>query len=256
MAWNGWYTATVIVFVALFALLCGLATQLDLTRGNGSPDHLGFYAMLVLGILLLVLMVFLGFGIASRWDGILIDSRNRVTLTNFQLVVWTLVVLTAFGAVFLTNLLAGKNPIDAFDFTVPNELWLAMGISGTSYVGAKAIRNTQGQKATTKTNAGSAGMLRRGQLAVRDKPSDASWGDMFAADAFSDGMHVDISKVQMFFFTVVLAVGYLAAVVNLLINATAPVTSLPVLNQAFVIVLVLSHGGYLGRKATDSLGSS
>ena len=255
MAWTSWHTATVIAFVAVFAALCGLATQLGLTHGNGSPNHFGLYSLVIVGILLLALMIVVGYGIASRPDGILIDSRNRVTLANFQLVVWTLVVLAAVGGVFLTNVMAGKSAVDAFDFTVPNELWLAMGISGASYVGAKAIRNTQGQRAKTKTNS-RGGMVQRGQLAVRGKKSNARWGDMFIADGFSDELHVDISKVQMFFFTIILAVGYLAAVANLLINATAPVKSLPVLNQAFVIVLVLSHGGYLGRKATDNVGSS
>jgi len=76
----------------------------------------------------------------------------------------------------------------------------------------------------------------------------ASWGDLFAWDYVDDGMHVDIAKVQMFFFTVILAFGYAAAVANVLIHATAPVTDLPKLNSAFVTLLGISQGGYLGKK--------
>ena len=235
MSWNKLHTALVLVFIALVAGLCALATQLGLSRSN----HLGLWFAVALGVLVLALMFVVGLGVVGRIDGILIDARNRVTLSNFQLVAWTLVVITAWGGAFLTNLLAGQAPTDALNVSVPQELWTALGVSGASFVGAKAIRAPQNKA---------------GKLAVKDAAKAASWGDMFVSDLQADAMHTDISKVQMFFFSVVLALGYMAAVVDLLINASGPIHALPALNSAFVIVLAISHGGYLGRKATGNIG--
>jgi len=249
MMWKWWHTAAVIVFIVLVAGLSALATQLGLTKSN----HLGLWFMVVLGVLVLLLLVVVGWGIVGRPDGILIDSRNRVTLSNFQLVVWTLVLVTAYGGAFLTNLLAGADPVDALNISVPPELWAVLGVSGASYVTAKTIRAGQGKSTTGPQAAAVTGMTEKGRLIVRDDAAKANWGDMFTSDLASDALHTDISKVQMFSFTVLLATGYTAAVVNLLVNASSPVTQLPALNSAVVIVLVVSHGGYLGRKAAGNL---
>jgi len=236
MQWTKWHTALVLLFIALVAGLCALATQLSLSRSN----HLGLWFTVALGVLVLALMLVVGHGVAGRIDGILVDARNRVTLSNFQLVTWTLVVITAWGGAFLTNLLAGKSPNAALNVSVPQELWAALGVSGASYVGAKAISAPQKVK----------GMLHR-----RDSAQHASWADLFTSDLDAEAGHTDISKVQMFLFTVVLAIGYMGAVVNMLLNPTTPITALPPLNTAFVVVLAISHGGYLGRKATGNIGA-
>jgi hypothetical protein len=234
MSWNRLHTALVLVFIALVAGLCALATQLGLSKSN----HLGLWFAVALGVLVLGLMIVVGHGVSHRIDGILIDARNRVTLGNFQLVAWTLVVITAWGGFFLTNLLAGTSAADALNVSVPQELWAALGVSGASYVGAKAIRVPQKNQNKLHTN---------------PLPTAASWGELFTSDLQADQGHTDISKVQMFFFTIVLAIGYMGAVVNVLLNPTTPLHSLPPLNSAFVVVLAISHGGYLGRKATGNL---
>jgi hypothetical protein len=250
MQWKQRHTALVLLFIVLVAGLCALATQLSLS----SKNHLGLWFTVALGVLVLALMFVIGDGIVGRVQGILIDSRNRVSLKNFQLVAWTLVVLTAYGGVFLTNLLAGESAVDALNISVPPELWAALGVSGATFVTAKAITADQGTKSLKGAAvAPPAGIAAKGKLAVKNVATDASWGDMFVSDIIGNSMNVDISKVQMFFFTVVLAIGYMAAVVNLLISTTKPIGALPSLNSAFVIVLAISQGGYLGRKATGYL---
>jgi len=44
--------------------------------------------------------------VSGRWLGILIDYRKRYSLAHFQVVVWSLVLLSLVGAVFLARLLA------------------------------------------------------------------------------------------------------------------------------------------------------
>src|SRR6266550_2121793 len=119
MPWNRAHTAGVIGFLALFAGLALTATQLDLVHDHDKPNHLGFWAMIVLGVLLLAFTMLVGHGIVGRLDGVLINDRNRVALSTFQIVVWTLVVLSSYGGAFLTNLLAGGSGLNALDVSVP-----------------------------------------------------------------------------------------------------------------------------------------
>jgi hypothetical protein len=54
---------------------------------------------------------------------------------------WTIVVLSAFFAAVLSNLMAGQpNPLA---IAVPSELWLLMGISTTSLVSSLLIKSTK-----------------------------------------------------------------------------------------------------------------
>jgi hypothetical protein len=70
-------------------------------------------------------------------------------------------------------------------------------------------------------------------------------------------MHVDLARVQMFFFTVILAVGYAAAVADELIKANGKITELPALNSGFVTLLAISQGVYLtGKVVKGGSGSS
>jgi hypothetical protein len=255
MRWNWHHTLLVVVFVVVYAGLAVIATQLDLSAHN----RLGFWSFLVIAVLVLLLMMVVGEGIAGRIDGILVDSRNRVTLANFQLVIWTLVVVSALSAAFFTNLMANLDSSKVLDVTVPPELWLALGISGVTFAGAKGIGVLQGagdpNTAIPSTHPDEQaltadGIRARGKLAVRAERDKATWGDMFVSDQLKDSMTVDIAKVQMFFFTVLLAFGYAAAVADDLLKAHAPdgITHLPNLNTAFVTLLAISQGTYLAGK--------
>jgi hypothetical protein len=247
MKWKRVHTAAVLGFIIGVALLGVIATQLELTTRKHDL-HLGFWFAIILGVLLLALMVVVGMGISGRADGILIDSRNRISLATFQLVVWTLVVLASYGGAFYTNLLAGQNPLTALDISIPPDLWIALGISAASFGGAAGIGAIQKGKGASQVDA-SGTQTSQGLVAVKPTAAAASWGDLFAADQASENMTTDIAKVQMFFFTVVLAFGYAAGVANVLLGATSHIGALPALNSGFVTLLAVSQGGYLGKKA-------
>ena len=51
--------------------------------------------LLVMGVMVLLLVV-IGSQIAGRFDGVLIDPRNKISLSRLQLVLWTVVVLSAW----------------------------------------------------------------------------------------------------------------------------------------------------------------
>jgi hypothetical protein len=227
------------VFVAVYALLGIAATQLDLVD-DGKPNHLGFFAAAVISVLMLVLALVVGSDAKGRLDGVLIDRYNRITLTHFQIVLWTVLVLASYSGALFTNLLAGSSAIDALDVSIPPELWLAMGISGGSFAASKAIKLK----------------IPDAKIDKKSSPAEARWVQMFTSDVDDGQGSVDLSKLQMFFFTVVLVFGYAAGVANELIDASTKLTQLPALNDTFVTLLLISHGTYLARKSAHLIPDS
>lgn len=226
----GWWA--VFGFFLLYVLLAGIATQLSLVSGD-KPNHYGFWALVLIGLLMLGVVVVLGFASKGRFDGVLIDRYNRITLAGFQILLWTLLVLGTYAAAMLTNLMAGSKGIDALDVSIPPELWLAMGISAGSFTASKVIKLK----------------IPDSKIATKTAPARARWIDMFDSDVDQGAGAVDLSKLQMFFFTAILVAGYGATVANELLNARGPIDKLPALNNTFITLLLISNGTYLARKS-------
>jgi hypothetical protein len=226
----------------------------------------GVWAFVILLLLLVAMLAVVGHGLVRRFSGALMDSRFRMSLAQFQLAVWSVVVLAAWAAAVFANFGLGVDA-DAFDVSIPSELWLALGISATSLGGAKLIQSRDVTKPPEKIeNDSSAGRLlterghaphewrSRGALLAHAKPATAGWGDLFAADGVESGAVPDISKIQMFFFTIVLAFGYALYCVDLFAtHGSDAITALPALNESFVILLGISQGAYLVKKGVDTL---
>ena len=88
----------------------------------------------------------------------------------------------------------------------------------------------------------------RGQLATRDDPTNASFADLFSGDEIGNALTMDASKLQMFFFTVVVLVRYALAAARLFSDA-APPEAFPDVSPSMVNLLLVSHAGYLAYKA-------
>ena len=54
-----------------------------------------------------VLLVLAGNALKMRWDGIFIDERNKISLSRVQLVLWTLLLVSALLTVGLSNVSLG-----------------------------------------------------------------------------------------------------------------------------------------------------
>ena len=65
--------------------------------------------------------------------------------------------------------------------------------------------------------------------------------------------YLDLGKIQLFYVTVALVLGYGIAVANLFtgVDVQGGVTALPEIDQAFVALLAISHVGYLTTKAAS-----
>jgi hypothetical protein len=142
---NVFLTAGLLLIVLVIALLFLVQWPAD-----GRPSLLwmwwGLIALLVLFLLLL------GKLITGVLFGILIDERRRMSLSRLQLVIWNVIVLSAFGAAAIWNVHTPADT-DALKIDVPPQLWILIGIAATSAVASPLVR---GSKTGTEPEPGEA----------------------------------------------------------------------------------------------------
>lgn len=104
---------------------------------------------LLIMAVIITFMALLGRQIHGRYDGILVDTRFKISLSRFQLVLWTLLVFSAFFTMALERNrlilvgLVGHEAFNPLDITFPPELLVALGISTASLAGAGLITNSK-----------------------------------------------------------------------------------------------------------------
>lgn len=223
-----------------------------------ASGHALFSWLLNLGLIMAFLAI-AGHGVLGLWRGVLIDNRNVISLSRLQLVVWTVIVLSAFFTASLWNLQMGLD--DALAIKLPTELWILMGISTTSLVGSPLILG--GKKVqdpdvaefdATKKSIAAQGddpalIDHKGLVLVNADPRQARWSDLFTGEETGNGGHVDMAKVQMFFFTLIVAIAYAVALGKLFMAMRAGgFDAFPNMDQSLVSLIGISHAGYLTSK--------
>jgi hypothetical protein len=203
------------------------------------------------------LLVLAGNTLKKRWDGIFIDERNKISLSRVQLVLWTLLLVSALLTVGLSNVSLGS--ATPLEIEIPASVWALLGIGSFSFVAAPAILRQKQQGpapsrlAAIRTNLAAADGVNAanvdasGQVVTKGDPADARWVDIIRGDT-NDADYVDVSKVQQLAFTVLLLVVYGSALFSLLKVLTV-VTKFPPVDGGFVALLGLSHAAYLAYKA-------
>lgn len=86
-----------------------------------------------------------------------------------------------------------------------------------------------------------------GALEVNPTSKQSSWGDMFDGEEIGNFTEIDLGKVQMFYFTLILAVTY-ALAVGRMFSVGGPFNELPSLDDSMIALLAISHGAYLANK--------
>jgi len=245
--WSAAYTGALIVFIAVLVggTLFGPGW---LTVGSSR-----IIAWVMAGLLLFAFGMIAGRGVTGTYKGLWVDQRYEMSLSQFQLIAWTFVVLSAYVVVVMWRVQA-SNP-DPLGVALPPELWALLGISTASFVGSSLIKQSKTGKQADQQDLD---QLRRdptlsqqpiGQLATRDDPTNASFADMFTGDEVGNALTMDASKLQMFFFTIVVVVGYALALAKVFSSVTPP-DAFPDVNLSIVSLLLVSHAGYLAYKAT------
>lgn len=239
-------------------------------------DQIRWTWLLTLAAMVLFTML-VSFGITGRfWLGWLINEQYRMSLSRLQMLLWTVVVLSAYFVAVLANISAGHVQV-AVQIAIPEELWLALGISVTSLVGSPMIMS-QKKKKKTNTREAEKTAIRLGLLRENDNqetkaevinkcfightyqhasPDDARLYDLVRGEETSNADILDLTRFQNLFFTLILVGVYAASLGGLLGQAVTtieqtPIQAFPELGTAFVALMGISHAGYLVAKAVDS----
>ncbi|MFZ2005681.1 MAG: hypothetical protein WB697_18210 [Stellaceae bacterium] len=163
------------------------------------------------------------------WRGVLIDQRNRISLSRTQLVLWTLLVVSAIITEGTLNAIwVEANPLD---LQIPSQLWILLGMSSGSAVAAPVVLGIKADANTLSTNA----------------LDQHAWRDMFYGDDTGNDDQVDFSKVQQFFFTGVLVMVYGVQLAMIMLGQ--PKLFFPTLDNGFIGLMAVSQVAYIAYKA-------
>jgi hypothetical protein len=214
------------------------------------------WAALITALFFVVFMTIAGHGITGLWRGVLIDGRNKISLSRFQLIVWTVIVLSGLTVAAVANAMNDPHPLN---IAIPAELLAAIGISTTALVGSPLLLATKTSRAPNpdefaqntqilaQQQDAPPPVVAKGQVVANLDPRDAQWADMFRGEETGNYPQLDVGKIQMFYFTLVVAGVYGVALLQVL-HGSAPVHAFPSLDQAMVALLGISQGAYLTNK--------
>jgi len=258
-----------------------------------APLQWGF---LIVMVLMLFFCLLLGVVICGEPLGVLISDQNVISLSRFQTVIWTIIIMSALLVIAMARIkngvIAGDDSAelaDPLNIVFGKDLLGLLGITATSLVGSPLIAATKRRKipaphvaeetarnlidlnnvpnslvtsapAAGLTNAAGLGHVAsaieqhsEGLLYQNPRARDASFTDMFEGDELGNAAYVDLSKVQMFFFTVTVAVAYVVGLLDILSTEAiyGANFTFPAVSTGMVGVLGISNVGYLAAKSVD-----
>lgn len=206
--------------------------------------------------LLIVFVLVAGKAVTNVWCGALIDNFFRMSQSRLQLAIWTILIVSAYLIAGLTNLARGEpNPLA---IALPQQLWILLGISTTSLLGSPLLKSPKRhripddkQREATFRALGADGTEVRcdGMILVNAKREHAKWTDLFRGEEAGNGATLDLGKIQMFFFTVVIVIVYAAALWDLFGETRKAIRAFPDVHESIIVLLGISHTGYLANKA-------
>ncbi len=246
---GAWASAAIVLLLALM-VAAGFAPA-------------GWNLLLVTSLMLVVMLV-LGVAMTGSPFGVLINERNLISLSRFQMAVWTVVILAAYFTYVFVRM--KDKSLDPLNVALDWHLWALLGISTTSLVGTPLILGTKKDKepersVTRKTaahfNEPEQDVIanKQGTLYANSTMKDACLTDMFQGDELGNTAQIDLAKVQMFYFTVIAVICFFVIVYRVVVSGDPPASAsfdhLPALPDGMVALLGISHAGYLTSKGAN-----
>jgi len=229
--------------LAAVALAAAIGANVYLTGDNGKGL---LWTWLATMAAILILTGCIGKAISGNVTGVIESARNRVSLSRLQMLLWTVLILSAFVTAAAGNLHLEDN-VAALDIAIPPELITAMGIAAISLAAAPAVLSLKAAPVGTNPALAAAPGISAG-IHTRADRARSSWLDIFRGDEQGNCDTPDLSKIQQFLITVAL-VGTYGCMVGAMFIAGGKIEALPPLDQNFVWLLGVSHAGYLAYKA-------
>jgi hypothetical protein len=258
----------------MLAILTLLALAVAANVVNGKAGVAGYFGggrpetwLITVGLFAAALAV-AGYATVGRWDGIFIDNQNRISLSRFQLILWTLLLVSALMTAGLINAMKPADPTP-LQIRIPPKIWALLGLGAFTAVAAPTIDQHTSISAfeTTAfagTNATEAeaekGRIKSalakeqnipepkfaGALLIKNGPNDARWIDIIRGDS-AGALLVDVAKMQQLAFTLLLISVY-AMTLRTKMAGTGDIDEFPDIDAGFLALLGLSHAAYLADK--------
>ncbi len=177
--------------------------------------------------------------------GVLIDGRGRYSLTHFQIVVWSLVIVSLIERDSLGR------PAERSRGTarVPDPRRGARCARDQRRVGGHRQRGQgeQGRDADTRKRIAASGPGDPPRLAQMFWLEEGDYADRV----------VDVTKFQNFVITITLVVAYVALAIDGIQSLTeVEKATLPTFPATFLILLGISHGAYIAAKVPTQAGEA
>ena len=253
-------------------------------------EHPGWTWVVAIALLLAVGILF---GIEKRgcWDGILIDSTNRKSLSRLQALVWGTILLSGIVAAITINMArdcrvpeADSSPASGscvespVDLHIPEQVLVLAGLSAATLGFAIAANSSNGartlsRKATSaaiaaglisvqKDDEGAVVATRSsppnqffGVIAGKDSIEHSSFSDLVKGDVAQQGAYIDLARTQQLVLTLVLA-GIYSVFFLQEIRLQAGAVQFPEFDAGLNILLAISGITYLGAKTVLGISAS
>lgn len=218
---------------------------------------------------LAALILYLGRVCTGRALGCLINEHKLMSLSRFQMLVWTILIVSAYGAIAMERVKNGA-VVDPLIVGIDWQVWALLGISTASLVGTPLLNGNKTRKqpaqpdAQVKKTAEALGETahevagnREGVLYGNANIADARFSDLFEGEELANAQLLDVGKLQMFVFTIIVATIYAIQLYQLIAhNDLTDDVSLPKINEGLLALLGVSHAGYLGTKGVTQTPTS
>jgi hypothetical protein len=154
-------------------------------------------------------------------------------------------------------------PKGSLIIAIPPTVWILLGISIGSWLGSPLILNNkkaqesseadftkakEGLKAQGASEAKIAQVETQGRLLINTAYDQAAFSDLFRGEETGNAATLDVGKVQMFYFTVIVLFVYATGLFKMF-NSGLPIHEFPDLDSSIVTLLGISNASYLANKA-------
>lgn len=214
-------------------------------------------------------------------------SLSRLQVALWSLLILSAYLTAAMSNVMGAAPAAAESAADPLVIAIPTAIWVLLGINVTAWIGSPMILGTKKQQEparpveaarTIQTLNAAAGaslpipaasparaggitpvepattpeplpvFTNDGKILTKRSPLDAGVADFFRGEETGNGTKLDLGKIQLFYFTLIVAVVY-GVGLFLRFGQDGPIRAFPDLDSSIVALLGISNAGYLTSKA-------
>ena len=204
------------------------------------------------------LFAVLGSSFKDMWFGVLVDGRNKISLSRLQLVLWTMLFADTFLVIYIWNIAHSTNAEEltkAVGLGVPAAVWVLMGISGASAAATPAILSAKPAPASTDPSPpipSDRAKFLDGIVVKRRAGDRPRWSDIILGDEAGNADSIDIGKLQQLLFTLIAIAAYGYAIATTLIVAGGHIIeAIPDMKEGFLALIGASHATYIAYKSVS-----